>query len=105
MIMTEEKEKIKLEKNVIINIIDGDGCIYLPPGIITKKLPPPQVIPFRFSTLQEFKTEQTKPYFMDELKKLFNSNNFKISYFELQEPKGDKKDDNEERERETEKGV
>ncbi len=99
--MTKEEKKIKLEKNVIINIIDGDGCIYLPPGIIGKKLPPPQVIPFRFNTLQEFKTKQTMPDFMKELKKLFNTNNFKVSYFELPEPEEDKKDDNEERERKT----
>ncbi len=103
MIMTEEK--IKLEKNVIINIIDGDACIYLPPGIIGKRLPPPQVIPFRFSTLQEFRKEETAPDFMKELKKLFNTNNFKVSYFELPEEKEDKKDDNEERRRETKESV
>ena len=101
MIMEKEEEEIKLEKNVIINIIDGDACIYLPAGTLVKKLPPPQVIPFRFSTMQEFKTEETMPDFMKELKKLFNTNNFKVSYFELPEPKEDKKDDNEERERET----
>ncbi len=103
MIMTEKE--ILLENEVIINIIDGIPCIYVREGIMCRKLPPPQIIPFRFSTLQEFKTEQTMPDFMLELKKLFNMNNFKVSYFELPEPEEDKKDDNEERERKTEKGI
>ncbi len=105
MIMTEKEKEILLEKEVVINIIDGVPCIYLPYGIIGRKLPPPQVIPFRFSTLQEFKREETMPDFMKELKKLFNMNNFKVSYFELPEPEEKKKDDNEERERKTEESL
>jgi len=103
--MTEE-EKEKKER-VIINIIDGIPCIYLPPGIIGKKLPPPLVIPFNFGTMQEMRTRDTRPDVLKELKKFFDLNKVNVSFFELPEPKKkeDKKDDNKERERKTEKSI
>jgi len=103
--MTEEE--IKLEKEIIINIIDGVACIYLKPGIIGKKLPPPVVIPFHFSTMQKQRERDTMPDIIKEFKRLFEDNRFSISYFELPGPKKkeDKKDDNQERERKTKESI
>ena len=98
-IMTEEEKKEK----VIINIVDDVACIYLPPGIIGKKLPPVRIIPFNFGTMQEMRQRNTMPDILKELKDIFQRKDFKISYFELPGPKKkeDKKDDNGEPERET----
>lgn len=98
-IMTEEEKKEK----VIINIVDGVACIYLPPGIIGKKLPPPVVIPFNFGTMQEMRQRNTIPDILKELKDVFQRKDLKVSFFELPGPKKkeDKKDDNREPERET----
>ncbi len=97
--MTEEEKK---KEKVIINIVDGVACIYLPSGIVGKKLPPPQIIPFNFGKMQEMRSRNTMPDVLKELRKLFESR-FTVSYFELPGPKKkeDKEDDNEKRERKT----
>jgi len=89
--MTEEE---KLEKEVIINIIDGVPCIVLPPGIVVRKLPPPQVIPFHFSTVQEFKQKDVMPDILKELKELFKNNSWGFTRIEIQEIEEDEEDDN-----------
>jgi len=98
--MTEEKKKERL----IINIINGIPCIFLPPGILGKKLPPPKIIPFGFGRMQDRRSKDTMPDVMDELKKLFHKGDFTVSYFKLPEQKKDNKEDksdNEKRRRET----
>ena len=103
--MTEEENEKK--EKVIINIIDGVACIYLPPGIVGKKRQPPQIIPFHFGTLQGMRSRDSMPDVLKELKKLFKANKFSVYYFELpgQKKKEDKKDDNEERGRKTEETI
>ncbi len=98
--MTEEKKE-----RVIINIIDGVPCIYLPPGVIGKKLPPPRIIPFNFGTMQETRSRNGMPDVLKELKKFFNPNNVKISFFELPGPKKEDKNDNKEQERKTDESI
>ena len=103
--MTEEENK-KEKKKVIINIVDGVPCIYLPPGIIGKKLPPPVVIPFNFSAMQQTREIKGMPDMLKELKKIFQKDKFSVSLFELPGPKKkEDKNDNEERERKTEESI
>ena len=103
--MTEEETEKKEKEKVIINIVDGVPCIYLPPGIIGKKLPPPVVIPFNFSAMQQSREIGTMPDMLKELKKIFQDK-FSVSYFELPGPKKkEDKNDNEERERKTEESI
>lgn len=97
--MTEEKKKTK--ERLIINIIDGTPCIYLQPGIISRRLPPPQVIPFHFATVQEFRTNEVIPDILKEFTEIFKNNHWGFTRIDLLKQKEDKKDDNEERERKT----
>jgi len=93
--MTEkEEEEEKLEKEVIINIINGVPCIVLQPGIVVKKLPPPQVIPFHFGTVQEFKRRDAMPDIIKDLKELFKNNKWGFTRIDLPKEKEDEKDDN-----------
>jgi hypothetical protein len=101
--MTEENKK---KEKLIINIVDGIPCIYLPQGIIGKKLPPPVVIPFHFGAMQEHRERSGMPDILKEIKKMFEGSKFGVSYFELPGPKKkEDKNDNEERERKTEKSI
>jgi len=94
--MIEEEKKKKTKERLIINIMDGVPCIYLQSGIIGKKLPLPQVIPFRFSTVQEYRTSDIMPDVLKELKKLFKNNPWGFTRIELPKTKEEEEDDNEE---------
>ena len=104
-IMTEKEKEKKPKEKLIINIVDGVPCIYLPPGIVGRKLPQPQVIPFNVGTVQEYRTRDVMPDILKDLKKLFKNNTWGFTRIEILDKEEDKKDDNEERERETDKGI
>ena len=99
--MTEEKKKKQKEK-LIINIVDGVPCIYLPPGIIVKELPPPQIIPFSFGNVQEFRTSEVMPDILKELQNIFKDNHWGFTKIELPPPKKKEKEKEKEEEEEEE---
>jgi hypothetical protein len=103
--MTEEEEIPEHAKcKCKIVFVDGYPCILLPPGAIMRKPPPRMdVIPFRFTTIQEVKEKKSMNDIIEELKKLFEDD-FGFTHFRILQPplKEDKKNDNTKRGRETE---